>query len=51
MGTNVVTGLNLGKVNQLINDAQKGIWKSAEVPELWDGKTALRVVEFLENKF
>jgi len=51
VGTNVVTGLNLGKVNQLINDAQKGIWKSAEVPELWDGKTALRVVEFLENKF
>jgi UDP-N-acetylglucosamine 2-epimerase (non-hydrolysing) len=50
VGTNVVTGLNLKKVNQLISDAQNGIWKNAEVPELWDGKTAVRIVEFLESK-
>jgi UDP-N-acetylglucosamine 2-epimerase (non-hydrolysing) len=51
VGTNVVTGLSLDRVKALLDDAQKGIWKSAEVPELWNGKTAERILEFLETQF
>ncbi len=47
LGTNVLIGDEFDKIPQLITELIKGDWKSGSIPELWDGKTSVRIVEKL----
>lgn len=49
VGTNIVTGLNIHKLEELFALIQSNKWKPSSIPDLWDGKTAERVKGVLEN--
>lgn len=49
-GTNTLTGINLEKVLFVLDQILQGIYKEGKIPELWDGKTAKRIVEILKNE-
>ncbi len=46
-GTNTVVGRDSDVLMRVALDALEGRGKSGKVPELWDGKTAQRIVEVL----
>lgn len=48
-GTNYLTGLNIDKVLSIGFDILNGKNRNYVVPELWDGKTALRIVKIIYN--
>lgn len=48
-GTNELVGLDMEKLLELSIKAIDGNWKKGSVPELWDGKTAIRTVKALEE--
>ncbi len=50
-GTNYLVGRNKGKIMKYIDSIIKGKSKKGKIPELWDGKTALRIVNILKNKW
>jgi len=50
-GTNVIIGLDTDKLMDLSVQAINKKWKDSKIPELWDGKTAGRVVKILEKGF
>jgi UDP-N-acetylglucosamine 2-epimerase (non-hydrolysing) len=50
VGTNVMTGLDTDMILRLAERALEGEWKSASVPELWDGKASERIIKILEEK-
>ncbi|MFN5422085.1 MAG: non-hydrolyzing UDP-N-acetylglucosamine 2-epimerase [bacterium] len=50
-GTNVLVGNDLNLLRQYVQRIIKGDWKSASVPERWDGKSAERIVEVLISKY
>jgi len=50
VGSNELTGNNYEKITSLAKDALAGKWKKCEVPKLWDGKAAKRIVKILENR-
>lgn len=47
IGTNVLVGDDCEKLSTFIDKIIKNDWKKGSVPELWDGKTAKRIVETL----
>ena len=47
MGSNVLIGINPLNLKPYLNKLQQGIWKQSEIPPLWDGKTADRIVAML----
>ena len=47
MGTNELVGTNPENIAPFMNKLHKGEWKSGEIPYLWDGHTAERIVEDL----
>ncbi len=50
LGTNVIVGMDTEKI---INESSKilsGTFKKGQIPPLWDGKTAKRIIEIIENK-
>lgn len=49
VGTNIVTGLNMERVNLLLEEVRQGKWKKSAVPELWDGNTANRILEIISK--
>jgi UDP-N-acetylglucosamine 2-epimerase (non-hydrolysing) len=49
VGTNIMTGLDARLIISLAREAFTGKWKTANVPELWDGKASVRIVEILRN--
>ncbi len=49
IGTNEMVGTNPDNIISYINKMVKGDWKKGGIPELWDGKTAERIVEILSN--
>lgn len=49
LGTNQLVGNDLGLALELVNRIDRGEWKKGEVPPLWDGHAALRVVDAVEN--
>jgi len=54
-GTNILAGTDLGKVRQAVKGIMDGKLKRHQIPPLWDGKTAQRIVNIIvkylsENK-
>ena len=46
-GTNELIGDNYPKLRESISEIRAGKWKRGAIPELWDGKTAQRIVDVL----
>lgn len=46
-GTNELIGDNYPKLRESIGEIRAGKWKRGAIPELWDGKTAQRIVDVL----
>lgn len=44
LGTNVLVGTDIAKINTTFNKLNTGNWKQAQIPELWDGKAAERII-------
>lgn len=49
IGTNELIGTNPTNIPPALNKIFKGEWKKGSIPEFWDGKAAIRIVEHLEN--
>jgi UDP-N-acetylglucosamine 2-epimerase (non-hydrolysing) len=49
-GTNEMTGLDITRILELVHTATHGNWKTASVPELWDGKAAERIASILSQQ-
>ncbi len=49
-GTNVVVGRNPERILQEARKILQGNWKQGQIPELWDGKAAERIVDILAEK-
>ena len=47
IGTNVLVGNDKKKIENAFKTLINGIWKQGQVPELWDGKSAIRIVNHL----
>ncbi|WKK67371.1 non-hydrolyzing UDP-N-acetylglucosamine 2-epimerase [Lutimonas zeaxanthinifaciens] len=47
IGTNELVGTNPQNVAPYMNKLHKGEWKIGDIPYLWDGKTAVRIVDDL----
>jgi UDP-N-acetylglucosamine 2-epimerase (non-hydrolysing) len=50
-GTNELVGFDMDKLLHFAHNAVNGIWKNSVIPQFWDGKTAERVVDSIENYF
>jgi len=48
-GTNKLAGSDKEKIVDFANKIIDGKWKNGAIPELWDGKTAERIVNVFEN--
>ena len=48
-GTNEVIGDQLDALGQTMNSMQRGVWKKGTIPELWDGKSADRIIHEIVN--
>jgi UDP-N-acetylglucosamine 2-epimerase (non-hydrolysing) len=49
-GTNVLAGSDTAKIVEYSMQILDGKWKKGTIPQLWDGKTAERIVAFLERR-
>jgi UDP-N-acetylglucosamine 2-epimerase (non-hydrolysing) len=49
VGTNVLVGTDADKISRAAAAALRGDWKQGDIPELWDGRAALRIVSKLES--
>lgn len=47
IGTNELAGIDRNKILTFTHKILKGEWKAGSVPDLWDGKTAGRIVNTL----
>lgn len=47
-GTNILVGDDLLKLKLCLDQINSGSWKNSVIPELWDGKSANRIVEKLQ---
>jgi UDP-N-acetylglucosamine 2-epimerase (non-hydrolysing) len=47
MGTNVIVGTDPNNIVPYLEKLIAGDWKSGSIPDLWDGKTADRIVEMV----
>lgn len=48
-GTNILVGENADKLDAAVSDMVAGRWKKSSLPDRWDGRTAERIVNILEN--
>jgi len=48
-GSNELAGCDTEKIIILAEKIFKGQWKESHIPELWDGKTAARIIKVLET--
>ena len=49
-GTNTLSDLNSESIVNLIADIRDGNYKKGEIPQLWDGFSTKRIIEFLNKK-
>lgn len=49
-GTNTLCGTDIEKIKSEFNKVVTGNYKSGSLPELWDGRTAERIVEIIREK-
>jgi len=49
IGTNALVGTDPTKLQPYFEQLNSGEWKKGEIPPLWDGKAAERIVGHLEN--
>lgn len=49
-GTNELAGTDTEKIIDFAQKIMRNEWKKGRIPELWDGKTAERILGFLEKK-
>ncbi|MGC6433450.1 MAG: non-hydrolyzing UDP-N-acetylglucosamine 2-epimerase [Crocinitomicaceae bacterium] len=49
IGTNELIGTNPEKIAPTLETLFAGKWKNGTIPELWDGKTAERIIDILLN--
>ncbi|QSE96798.1 non-hydrolyzing UDP-N-acetylglucosamine 2-epimerase [Fulvivirga lutea] len=49
VGTNELAGTDTNKIIVLLDRLKSGKWKKGGIPELWDGKTAERIIDNLES--
>ncbi len=49
IGTNIIAGTKKHDVLQIIDKVIDGDEKNGDIPELWDGKAAERIIDVLEN--
>ncbi len=49
MGTNEIVGTNPENIVPYLQKLVAGDWKTGSIPELWDGKTADRIVKIISN--
>ena len=49
-GTSTLVGNNSGKIVRAVNQILTGKYKKGKIPELWDGKSARRIVKIIESK-
>ena len=47
IGSNELIGDDLNKLKDCLNNIQQGVWKNSGIPPLWDGQTAVRIVNVL----
>jgi len=47
IGTNEIVGTNPENIKPILEKLIQGNWKKGGIPELWDGKTAGRIVEII----
>jgi len=47
LGTNVLVGNDLNKINTAFNTLNSKNWKQAQIPELWDGNTSKRIISHI----
>lgn len=47
IGTNELVGINPENMKPALKKVMSGQWKKGGIPELWDGKTASRIVEII----
>jgi UDP-N-acetylglucosamine 2-epimerase (non-hydrolysing) len=50
VGSNMLVGMNPEVIIQQSRQIMTGQWKKSQVPELWDGHTAERIVQILTEK-
>ena len=49
LGTNEIVGTDTGKIIDSADKIMSGNWKKGEIPPLWDGKAAERIVRILSQ--
>lgn len=49
IGTNLLAGTNPAVILPLMNQMKSGQWKKGQIPYLWDGNSARRIVEIIKN--
>jgi len=49
MGTNEMIGDDMNALKNALANLKNGKWKTGEIPELWDGRTAERIVNILKD--
>ncbi len=49
IGTNILVGSDSEKIKNAFNILLTGAWKQGEIPELWDGNAAKRIVHHLAS--
>ena len=45
IGTNILVGSDLSKLEKLVKKIADGEWKNSSVPELWDGQAGKRILD------
>jgi UDP-N-acetylglucosamine 2-epimerase (non-hydrolysing) len=51
LGTNVIVGMNTEKIIRESFKILSGKFKTGQIPPLWDGKAAQRIVKIIESRF